>query len=82
MPDRQLADQLRLVEAVALALGREVGQAVQGQSRFRALPGLPLDRLDRAAVAAAWAAAMPAVVSGFTVTDRPYGSAISYGSDR
>jgi hypothetical protein len=25
---------------------------------------------------------MPAVVNGFTVTERPYGSAISYGSDR
>jgi hypothetical protein len=25
---------------------------------------------------------MPAVVSGFTVTERLYGSAISYGSDR
>jgi hypothetical protein len=23
---------------------------------------------------------MPAVVSGFTVTEKPYGSAISYGS--
>jgi hypothetical protein len=44
----ELADQLRLVEAIALALGREVGQPVRGQSRFGALPGLPLDRFDPA----------------------------------
>ena len=48
VPDCQLADQLGLVEAIALALRREVGQSIQRQSRFRALAGLPLDRLDRA----------------------------------
>jgi hypothetical protein len=78
MPNCQLGDQLRLVEAIPLALGAEVGQPVQGQSRFRSLPRLPLDRLYRAP-AAARAAAMP-VVSGFTVL-RPYGNAISYGPD-
>jgi hypothetical protein len=48
MPDRKLADQLRLIEAIALPLGREVGQPIQGKSRFRALAGLPLDRFHRA----------------------------------
>jgi hypothetical protein len=48
VPDRELADQLRLVEAVPLALGREVGQAVERQPGIRALAGLPLDRLDPA----------------------------------
>jgi hypothetical protein len=47
VPDRELTDQLRLVEAVALALGREVGQAVQRQASFGALASLPLDRFDR-----------------------------------
>jgi hypothetical protein len=37
-----------LVEAVALPLGREVGQPVQLQPGPRALPGLPFDRLHRA----------------------------------
>jgi hypothetical protein len=47
VPDRELTNQLSLVEAVALALGGEIGQPIQRQSRFRALPSLPLDRLDR-----------------------------------
>jgi hypothetical protein len=47
VPDRQLTNQLRLVEAVAFALGGEVRQAVQSQSCFGALASLPLDRLDR-----------------------------------
>ena len=46
MPDRELADQLCLIETIALPLGREVGQAVQPQSCFRALPSLPFERLD------------------------------------
>jgi hypothetical protein len=44
---RELADQLSLVEAIPFSLGRKLGQAVQGQSSFRALAGLPLDRVDR-----------------------------------
>jgi hypothetical protein len=48
VPDRQLADQLRLVEAVSLSFSREVGQAVQGQPRLRALTALALDRLNSA----------------------------------
>jgi hypothetical protein len=48
VPQRELADQLSLVEAIPLPLGREVGQAVEGQSSFRALSCLSLDRLDRA----------------------------------
>jgi hypothetical protein len=69
MPDRELADQLGLVEAIALALGREVGQPIQTRSCFRSLPSLPLDRFDRPPGCPA--AALPAVVSGFTVTVRP-----------
>ena len=61
--DRKLADQLRLVEAVTLTLGREVGEPVQRQPGIRALASLPLDRLP-ARRAAACAAAMPAVFSG------------------
>ena len=45
VPDRKLPDQLRLIEAVAFALGGEVRQSVRRQSRFRALSSLPLDRL-------------------------------------
>ena len=75
MPESKLADQLPLVEAIALAFRREVGQPAQRQPRFRALAGLPLDGLDR--LAPAWAVAIAAMVSGFTVTVRPYGSAIS-----
>jgi hypothetical protein len=47
VPDSKLADHLRLVEAIALPLRGEVGQAIQRQPCFRALAGLPLDRLDR-----------------------------------
>jgi hypothetical protein len=47
VPDRELADQLRLIEAVALAVSREVGQPIQRQSCFGSLAGLPLDSLDR-----------------------------------
>jgi hypothetical protein len=50
VPDHELTDQLRLIEAVTLTLGREVGQS------------------------------MPAVVNGFTVTEKPYGSAMSKGA--
>src|SRR5918996_6531948 len=48
VPDRQLADQLRLIEAVPLALGREVGQTIQRQPGITPLSSLPLDRLNRA----------------------------------
>ena len=47
VPDRELADQLRLVEAVTLTLGREVGEPVQRQPGIRALARLPLDRFHR-----------------------------------
>jgi hypothetical protein len=80
VPACEFADQLRLVEAVALSVDREIWKAIQGQSRFGALASLPLDRVDRPA--AACAAAMPAVVNSFTVTERPYGSTIWYGADR
>jgi hypothetical protein len=46
VPDGQLADQLRLIEAVALAVGREVGQTLKLKSSIGALPGLALDCLD------------------------------------
>jgi hypothetical protein len=82
VPGRQLADQLRLVEAVPLALGREVGQSVRWQPCLRTLAGLPLDRLHQTAHCGLGCAAMPTVVNGFTVTTSPYGSSISYGSER
>jgi hypothetical protein len=47
VPESKLVDQLRLIEAIAFAVGGEVGQPVDRQSRLRALPSLPLDRLDR-----------------------------------
>jgi len=47
VPGRQLPDQLRLIEAITLALGREVRQTFQLEPRLRALPGLALDRLHR-----------------------------------
>jgi hypothetical protein len=46
--DRELADQLRLIEAVTLSLGRKVRQPLQRQPGFRALSGLALDDLHRA----------------------------------
>jgi hypothetical protein len=46
VPDRELADQVRLVEAIAFAFGREIGQAIQNQSSLCALADLPLDRLN------------------------------------
>ena len=48
MPDREFADQLSLVEAVALSVGREVGQSVKRQPGFRPLACLPFDRIDSA----------------------------------
>jgi hypothetical protein len=48
VPDSKLTDQLRLVEAVTLTLGREVGEPVQRQPGIRALARLPVDRLDSA----------------------------------
>jgi hypothetical protein len=73
VPDRQFADQLCLIEAIPLALGRGWGTP-SGGSRH------PCARACRSIAstarrAAAWAAAMPAVVSGFTVTESPYGNA-------
>jgi hypothetical protein len=49
VPRRELADQLGLVEAIALALLREVGQAIQRQPGIRALARLTLDGFHRAA---------------------------------
>jgi hypothetical protein len=47
IPERQLADQPSLIEAIPLALGWEVGQAVRANPRLGPLPGLPLDRPHR-----------------------------------
>ena len=69
MPDRELAGQLRLVEAVTLSRGREIGQAVRWQPCLPTLARLPLDRLDHAP-GGRLRRGHAAVVSGFTVTVR------------
>jgi hypothetical protein len=43
---REFADQLRLVKAAALTIGREVGQTIQGESGLLTFPDLPSDSLD------------------------------------
>jgi hypothetical protein len=47
VPDSKLADQLRLVETIALPLGGDVGQSIKGQPSFGPLVRLPLVRLHR-----------------------------------
>jgi hypothetical protein len=46
VPVRELADQLRLVEAVAVTIGREVRQTIEGKPRLLTFPDLSLDRFD------------------------------------
>jgi len=81
VPDSKLADQLRLVEAIAFSFDREVRQPVQGQSRFRALPSLTLDRLGRPP-GSSLRRGHAGRRQRLHRHREAYGSAISYGSDR